>query len=249
MPLMTRGWSILALGIVFGVGVACSDDGEETESKGTGGSGGAAMGGTSAGGTGGTSTGGSGGSPTGGTSGGSTGGASGGGGSAGSIPDAAAGSGGGSAGDASTDAPLVDGGDWPDVLFQGVWFAGWAGGLDHFSWMKLTKSGATNGQWAALDSVCTSCTGYFPCEGNDGLFIASSASTTQSLTLQYPQACTGSTGEEWTILGFDSPPAFPPGALLQMNIQVGNGAGLTLQAFLYPASQCNAGFTSCTNPF
>jgi hypothetical protein len=248
---MTRWCGLLAVGIVLGVGVACSDDGEETGSTATGGSGGTATGGTTNGGTGGTTNGGTGGVPSGGTGGvttGGAGGASGAGGSAGSLVDAAAGSGGGSAGDASMDAPIGDGGTWPDVLFQGVWFAGWAGGLDHFSWMKFTKSGQTNGQWAALDSQCTSCTGYFPCQGSDGLFSASSGST-QTLTLQYPQSCSGPTGEDWTILGFAPAQSFPPGALLTMNIQVGSGAGLNLQAFLYPASQCNAGFTSCTNPF
>jgi hypothetical protein len=244
---MTRWCGLLAIGIALGVGVACSDDGEETGSTATGGSSGS--GGATSGGTGG--TGGAGGAPSGGTGGttGGAGGAAGSGGSAGALTDAAAGSGGGSAGDAATDATLGDGSTpWPDVLFSGVWFAGWAGGLDHFSWMKFTKSGQTNGQWAALDSVCTSCTGYFSCEGSDGLFSASS-SPPQTLTLQYPQSCTGPTGEDWTILGFESPPSFPPGALLQMNIQVGSGGGLNLQAFLYPASQCNAGFTSCTNPF
>jgi hypothetical protein len=127
--------------------------------------------------------------------------------------------------------------------------AGWSGGLDHYSWMKFTQSapGQPNGQWAALDLACASCTGYFPCEGNDGLFISSSAPA-PTLTLQYPQACSGATSETWTIQGFVSPVSFPPGALLQMNVQVGSG-GQMIQAFQYPSSQCNAGFTSCTSPF
>jgi len=217
-------------------------------------------------GTGGASSGGSGGSAgsggSGGGSGGSGGGNAGAGGMAGSAGTAgadagsdgsagSAGSAGSDAGDAASDALSDAGASWPDVLFQGVWFTGWAGGLDHFSWMKLTESspGQASGQWAALDSICGSCTPYFQCQGTDGQFTASK-STPMTLSLQLPSACGGDAGvESWTFLSFTSSPSWPPGALLQADIQVGTNPSQTITAFLYPASQCNPAFKSCTNPF
>jgi hypothetical protein len=250
---MTRGWSISALAVALALGVACGSDDEETRSQGTGGGG---TGGSSTGGTGGSSTGGSstGGSSTGGSS---TGGSStgGGGGNAGSTggsagADAAAGSAGvaGAVADAAADGPIVQ--DWPNVLYSGVWLAGWSGGLDHYSWLEFTPSSASqpNGTWAALDLECTSCTGYFACEGSDGLFAASGGGPKQEIVLQYPQACQSS-GETWTIVGMSSSPSFPPGALLSLDVQVDPSSGPSLTMLLYPKSQCNAAFTSCTSPF
>jgi len=73
-----------------------------------------------------------------------------------------------------------------------------------------------------------------------------------TLTLQYPTACSDSgapDSEVWTFSSFTASPSWPPGALLQANVQVGTNPSQTITAFLYPASQCNPAFKSCTNPF
>ncbi|MCA9594129.1 MAG: hypothetical protein KC776_12485 [Myxococcales bacterium] len=228
---------------------ACTDDEAADGTGGGSGAGGAA--GASSGGSGGATGGASG-------SGGATGGASGSGGASGGA-SGSSGSAGATSNDAGSDAAtdaMMDGGApvWPDVLFTGVWYVGWSGGLDHYSWMKLTETGPgqANGQWAALDAVCGSCTGYFPCEGDQGLFIASKQAP-MTLTLQYPLACAGDSGapdsEVWTIKSFGPPPSFPAGALLTASVQVGSNPTQVVNAYLYPASQCNPAFKSCTNPF
>jgi len=139
---------------------------------------------------------------------------------------------------------------FPDVLYQGVWFVGWSGGLDHYSWVKFSPSspGATNGTWAVIDSTCLPCTPYFQCEGNNGLFSATSA--TRTLVMQYPLACSdsGAPGSEtWTVQRILAPAGGPPGAELQLILDVSGRAGIA--AYRYSASHCDAGFTSCPGPY
>ena len=55
--------------------------------------------------------------------------------------------------------------------------------------------------------------------------------------------------EAWTIKSFGPPPSFPAGALLTASVQVGSNPTQVVNAYLYPASQCNPAFKSCTNPF
>jgi hypothetical protein len=162
---------------------------------------------------------------------------------------------GGAAGERDGGADAAAGADagnpaFPEVLYRGVWFAGWAGGLDHFSWVKFSPSSptATNGTWAVLDSKCLSCTPYFQCQGRDGLFSATPA--TREIVMQYPLACSDSgapSAETWTVQSTHPAGSFPPGSDLTLSIQV-SGRG-PINAHRYPASQCDAGFTSCTSPF
>lgn len=241
---------------VAGLGLALASCGGDASSD--DGSGGAAGGSAGATGGSGGASGGSGGASggSGGASGGSGGAMGGSAGVAGSAADAGldGAAGGGTGGSAGADAAVDGGAVWPDLLFQGVWFVGWAGGLDHFSWVKFTESapGQANGTWAALDSKCGSCTPYFQCEGKDGLFIASK-SDPKTVTMQYPLACAGGSGapgsEEWTVTAISTPSGFPPGAQLELSLQVGASPSQTISAYQYPASQCNGAFTQCTAPF
>jgi hypothetical protein len=181
------------------------------------------------------------------------------GGSAGEDANDDTGESGGSAGDAARDAgsdtetPSYDGGnvEYPDILFTGVWLVGWIGDLDHFSWVKFTRSapGQSNGTWATLSSNCAACAPYFHCEGSDGLFSANA--TDKSLVLQYPLSCSdsGAPGAEtWSFTGFHPPAGYPPGAILHAAITKDPTAPGPIGAYLFPATQCTDTFKSCTEP-
>ena len=210
----------LALSVLFGSAfLACGEDEESADRTGAGSAGTPTGGTTGRGGGAGTATGGQGGA-------------------AGSA---------GASGVAGSDA---GGQAFPSVLYQGVWFAGWSGGLDHYSWVKFSPSspGATNGTWAAVDPSCVTCTRLLPCAGRDGLFSATPA--TRTIVMQYPLACSdsGAPGSEtWTVRSISQPSGSPPGAELVLAIGVEGRA--SIDAYRYPASHCDAGFTSCPGPW
>lgn len=135
----------------------------------------------------------------------------------------------------------------PQSLAGKVWLFGWSGGLDHYSWVRFfPNSGGTNGTWTVRNATCGSCTPYIPCEGNDGLFIAS----TTSVTLQYPTTCGGGApGSQTLVFKSTQPVSGPPqGADLQVVFAV-EDTGSIVGAFRYPDTRCGADLAGCGDPF
>lgn len=137
------------------------------------------------------------------------------------------------------------GGSPPDLLTElaaGPWMFGWAGGLDHFSWVRFNFVNATQGSVDVLDAECPSCTGYWGCEGQ-GLFSADPAH--QSLILQLPQGCNNE-GHDLVVQALKPPGGFPMSATLEASL---TDDGNAISGYQYPKTFCDATFKMCGDPF
>jgi hypothetical protein len=218
---------------------ACSSG---TSSSTSAGSEGATGSSTSASSAGTTSTGTGGATGTGGTGGATTTSATGTGGTSSATTTSATGTG-GAGGATGTGGTGGGGATFPDVLDDGVWLIGWSGGLDHYSWVRFQFLAMNQGTIDVLDAVGPTLTPFYSCEGM-GLFSADPA--TGVATLQLPAGCGANSLLKFA--SFSPPSGFPPGATLESSI-VEQGSMQPLMGYLYPSSQCDAAFTSCTSPF
>jgi hypothetical protein len=123
-----------------------------------------------------------------------------------------------------------------------VWLLGWAGGLDHFSWVRFVFTNATQGSIELLTPDEPTFTPYFPCEGM-GLFTIDEAAS--EATLQLPAACA-----QTTTLGFQSfsPAGGPPSSILTAVIQ-DQGVAQAISGYKYASDHCNVTFTMCNDPY
>lgn len=208
--------------------VGCSDDPPEGERAASGVASSSTSGTSGAGASGGGGSGASAGSGGGGAVGG-TGGAGGAGGNGGTGGD------GGSTG-------VGGGGALKDNLDDGVWLIGWAGGLDHFSWVRFSFASPTDGSIDLLTPEQPSFTPYFPCEGTGSFDIDEAAS---EATLQLPAGC----GTDATLVFQSfSQAGGPPGVILVAQIEH-VGGGQSISGWKYDASKCDAAFTACADPY
>ncbi len=212
-------WAVLGAAMGLACGGSTSDDGSSAGGASSGGSGAlggssgtSATGGSSAGGAGGT-----GGSSTGGVAGSSTGGTG-----------ALGGSGG-------------FGGGSPFEKFAGTWLIGWAGNLNHYSWVRLDVDGTASFLDGALLAINAP---FWDCSGM-GSWIPTAKIDTVGLT--FPSSCN---------LGFESytftkiEPAtgpFPKGAIDHATLEPLTSTQL-VEGFRFPDSQCDAAMTICTDP-
>ncbi|MEZ4294686.1 MAG: hypothetical protein R3B70_06895 [Polyangiaceae bacterium] len=195
-----------------------------TGDPGTGGSGAT----TATGGSGG-ATGGTGGSPTGVSGGAATGGAG------GMFT--------GGAGGTTTGTTTGPSNEFPGILAQGPWLFGWAGGLDHFSWLRFDFANETQGALRVLGSECGSCIPLYECKGT-GLFSADPV--TNELILQLPSGCNNES-HTFIVGPFTPASGFPPSALLSSMVTGDQGEMLGL--FQYPSGACSPDFSTCQDPF
>jgi hypothetical protein len=129
-----------------------------------------------------------------------------------------------------------------DELAAGPWMFGWAGGLDHYSWVRFNFVNATQGSVDVIDSECPSCTGYWPCEGV-GLFSAEPG--THSLILQLPEGCNNE-GHDIVFEALKAPGGFPMSAVVAADV---TDDGNAIEGYRYPKSFCDATFKTCGDPF
>ena len=158
------------------------------------------------------------------------------------------GSGGSSGGEGGSAGPGgAGGGGVSDPTFQtldqDVWLIGWAGGLDHFSWLRFEFVSDNGGTYDLIDAQGFTLTPYYPCTGS-GSFSADPQ--TDTLTLQLPSACNGSS--VLRVEGFANPQGYPPHAILNANLTE-LMTMKPLSGHQHQASFCDAGFTSCGDPF
>lgn len=131
---------------------------------------------------------------------------------------------------------------FPEALGQGVWLIGWAGGLDHFSWVRFEFLTATSGTFTLLDPMGVTLTPYYPCEGSGPFQVDLGLGT---VVLELPAAC--NMPKAWLdVESFFDPAGFPPHAIQGANIKT---MGQYIQGFQHNASFCDMGFTVCPDPF
>jgi hypothetical protein len=121
---------------------------------------------------------------------------------------------------------------------DGVWLVGWSGGAHHYSWVRFEADGAlTVNDGASLQSNVP----FYPCSG-PGSWIFTAQPETVGLTLA--GGCGFSTLHfvEWT-----GTPAWPTGCLQAAIVEDGITPA-PLMACRFPASQCDASLSSCTDP-
>jgi hypothetical protein len=134
---------------------------------------------------------------------------------------------------------------FPDEFRDNVWLVGWSGGLDHFSWFRLTFASPTDFSgtaWIISAGGSPATTSYFPCEGRDGLFRVDPA--TKQIVLQLPQSCAG-TGFTYAILDlvcFNATSPLLPGSYLKATLWDGVRR---LDGHRFASDHCGANFTSC----
>ncbi len=129
---------------------------------------------------------------------------------------------------------------FPSILDDGPWLIGWAGGLDHFSWVFFDLG---SGTFEVVDASCVSCTPFIQCTGT-GSFSTDAEAAAATLALPPPcaQAMTFVFGP------FEPAPDFPPSALVHSAI-IENPTTQQLDAYLYPDSFCSGTPTICSDPF
>jgi len=145
-------------------------------------------------------------------------------------------------GNCSIDAPVVCGcgSELCQLLDDGVWLVGWAGGLNHFSWLRFQYLGTTNGTVDLLALTCAGCTSFYPCDGQ-GQFTLDPA--TAEMVIDLPVACAG---QATLVFGAFYDVEWPMGTLT--GVEVTDGM-YPIEGYLFPPGQCDPAFTSCTDPF
>ncbi len=145
--------------------------------------------------------------------------------------------------DASAQPPTLE------ALVEGVWLIGWAGGMNHFSWVRfaLPTSGAMGTAWVRDGKALVSNTPFWPCNGKTSWNLANQPDKVQ-LHLPSPKC----TGKKSTLVDFANPipagaAAFPKGAIYRV-AQFPQSAGPAVSAFKFADDQCNATMTACKDP-
>jgi len=236
--------------IVFGVGLAASmlwlgcggvAESDSNPAPGTGGSAGSAAGagGGNVSGAGGQA--GTGGQPSGG--------------SAGAGGSAAAG---GDAGVADASYDVIESGpaDAPTDVDQitafvyqmnGIWLVGWGGGMNHYSWVRITSDqpGSWGGKadFLAGDDLVANAP-YWPCSGQGTWNIPAKP---YSIIFMFPSSCPSGLEFEYTFDPFTTPSGYPKGAILAATVTPLSG-GSPIEGYKFPDSQCAADMSSCVDP-
>lgn len=152
--------------------------------------------------------------------------------------------------DAAADGPRPS--SFPERLTDAVWLVGWAGGNEHWSWVRFhLDAGGTSGRWetAPLRCVAKSCVGYFKrpamfvgCVSTTGTFVVERPNR---LRIAVPADCRGSTtdAEIWAFGAFRTPGD---------RVRSLESVGITLApavnhigAHRYPADFCGADLATC----
>lgn len=145
-------------------------------------------------------------------------------------------------------APLPDLGNSFAKQLAGIWLVGWAGGLNHYSWLKLTPTSDMGGTAIILDGAKLNANApYWGCSGATTWNINSKPRTFQ---LQFPSpSCSGMKSTNLTFAAIKpATGGYPKGALELASVDDSGASGLKLTAYRFPASQCNTALTSCTDP-
>lgn len=125
---------------------------------------------------------------------------------------------------------------------EGIWLVGWSGGMNHYSWVRFNADGSAD----VLDGADLPVNGpLFACSGK-GSWIFSAMVHNVHLTL--PAACATGPAFDLTYQSFKPASGYAKGAVLEANVTT-PPSGNPLEAYKFPASQCDAGMTSCKSPF
>jgi hypothetical protein len=123
---------------------------------------------------------------------------------------------------------------------EGIWLIGWAGGLNHYSWIRFNADLSAD----ILDGANLPVNApLWPCTGKVSYSMAAKPET---FFVYLPTSCGTGTALTFEKLG---PPSdgYVKGSVLTATITA--GPGQTLEGYKFGPSQCDAAMTTCKNPF
>ena len=125
---------------------------------------------------------------------------------------------------------------------EGIWLVGWSGGMNHFSWVRFNSDGTAD----VLEGADLPFNAPLWCSGQG---FWSLAARPETIFLTLPDECRDhSLPLTFLALGPGAtPPSVPSGSVLSATID--GGMGPTLDAYRFPATQCDAAMTQCLSPF
>jgi hypothetical protein len=148
--------------------------------------------------------------------------------------------------DAPTDSSLPPDPDTFAEMLNGVWLIGWSGGMNHFSWVRLSGGPQWGGdaEFLAGDDLFANAP-FWDCTGLGSWMITAKPYT---VGLQFPASC--STGfASYTFLTMLPAAGYPPGAVVQASLEDPTNPGATLEGYRFPSDWCDPTMTTCPDPW
>ncbi len=138
-------------------------------------------------------------------------------------------------------------------LLVGTWLVGWPGGMDHFSWLRISaEPGATFGgaiQVLADPNLPRTGVPYWPCSG-PGRWGLTQRPATLDLNVM-PAGCPREIMVFETVRAVNSPGrAFLEAQITSATVlKTGYGEDTALIGYKFPDDMCNADFSVCATPY
>ncbi len=132
------------------------------------------------------------------------------------------------------------------ALMEGTWLIGWSGGMNHYSWVRLSgATGSGTAEFLAGDTLTVN-TPYWACSGKGTWMMTAKPYT---IGLYFPSSCTLGFWSA-TFSSFQVPGGYPKGAVLSASVQplATPPPALAIEGYKFPPSQCDAAMTTCTDP-
>ena len=125
---------------------------------------------------------------------------------------------------------------------EGIWLIGWSGGMNHYSWVRLT--GEMAGVADFLDGADLAVNGpFWSCSGQGSWLVTAKPNT---VMLTFPSEC-NLPAKVLTFETFQLPTGWPNGVRLVAQL-TDLDVSVYLEGYQFPPSQCDAAMASCTDP-
>lgn len=133
------------------------------------------------------------------------------------------------------------------TAIAGTWLLGWSGGMNHYSWVRLSPTSATSGDAQILDGAALAINApFWPCNGQGSYDLVTQP---RSIQLHFPSSlCNGMKSSVLTFSSFNAAGGYPAGAIDSASITISGSSGSPVEAYRFGSSQCDATMTSCTDP-
>ena len=144
-------------------------------------------------------------------------------------------------------APAPSPTSFPELV-PGLWLIGWSGGLDHFSWVRLTKVGPSNvAYFRSKPAERKGMTAYFQCTGQ-GSWRDDSKPKTILLDFPCPPEALQNIPTTYTFGSINPNPTFAKNVLLQVDFEH-EPAQQALMGLKLPDDTCDLELKECADPF
>jgi hypothetical protein len=127
----------------------------------------------------------------------------------------------------------------PFEKFIGTWLIGWAGGMNHYSWVRIEPDSVAR----FLDGAGLSVNApFWNCNGVGNWHMAAKPET---IALYFPAGCDPAF-QPLTFSNMGPASGYPKGAILYASVEI--SPTQFVEAYKFPFAQCDAAMTTCTDP-